>query len=206
MSDPTSAPVSMPVGATPTFTRAVASPASLAEITEANRAAAVSAARRRDAEPASARIWRYLKRTAAVGVVAALAGGGVVAASQDAEARVKYTPPLAAQRGPVTVTDGRVICEDSFHVTVPVKTTRVDAQGFHVAAVWVQEHRFGRARLLGWARSKDATVNVVGCIDPARIDGGHGPVYVIKEDVVDGRTRPVRVLFHKKSGTYRVAK
>lgn len=166
-------------------------PASLADLTAANRQQALAVARRHN----FLGLPQVVVRGAVVAAGLALLAGASVVAANRADARVLPTPAVTVKPGPVKVPSGAVRCVGKLAVSVPVRTTTADSSGRHFAAVWIQYRVHGRAALVGYNHSDSPTVRVTGCIDPARIQGGHGPVYLIAEDAVDGRTRTVRVRF-----------
>lgn len=187
MSNLLKSPVSTSRATRPPFTR------SLAEITVQNEAVALSVARGQTAATTS-RVGRRL----AAGTGAVVAAAAFLAFTPSAaEARVLPVAVATAHQGPVVVPSGAVRCKGKgdFHVTLTVRTTTKDRKGDHHVSVWVQEHQGGRARLAGYAWSTGRAVKVTACINPGRIDGARGPVYVIVEDDVDGYTRPVEVRF-----------
>jgi hypothetical protein len=173
----------------PTSTRPAVG--SLAELTEQNKAAALKLARGSHRAQVRSKVYRAgaVLLTAAAGVAA-----GITLAPQ-ADARVLPIPVVTAQPGPVQVPSGAVRCKGAgdWHATLSVRTTRVDRKKDHHVTAYLQEHQGGRARIIGYAWSKGALTKVTVCVNPSRIAGQRGPVYVIVEDAVDGYTRPVEV-------------
>jgi len=148
------------------------------------------------------------------------------ALSGKAEARSLDGPPVTAVK--VQPAKPKPKCAEIYRVTVPVHvTTRSTADGKFHAAVWLQERyerpRFNkqtkrweyfRARLVGVGVSDSRTVKVSGCIDPRKVDGLGGPIYLLLNDVVDddqdahGRIDrgTVRVRFVEGAGWKQVSK
>lgn len=181
MNDSTSAPVSISGGATPTSTRP-----SLGDLTEANRRAAVALSRRGS-----------LSRWLGIPLATVAAAGALVVPAASAEARVLPVSVATAHEGPVRVPSGALRCtgKGDFHATLSVRTTKKDRKGDRHVAVYVQERQGGRARMVGYAWSQGTVTKVTVCVNPSRIQGGTGPVYLLVEDAVDGYTRPVALRF-----------
>jgi IS5 family transposase len=193
MNDRMSAPVSSTGGATGASAGSTVPRSPLATLTEHNRTRALNLARGTH----RAQVRSKVLRAGAVFLTAAAGVAAGVALAPQAGARVLPVPVVTAKPGPVTVPSGAVRCtgKGDFHATLSVRTTRTDRKRDHHAAVYLQESQGGRARMVGYAWSQGAVTRVTVCVNPAKIEGGRGPVYLIVEDAIDGYTRPVEVRF-----------
>jgi hypothetical protein len=117
------------------------------------------------------------------------------ALSGKADARSLDGPPVQAVKA--TSAKSKPRCAPAYRVAVPVHVTaRSTADGRFHAAVWLQERyekprkvdgkwQYFRARLIGASVSDSPVVKVSGCIDPRKVDGLGGPIYLLLNDVVD---------------------